>query len=178
MSPPMGKNAHIQIGGDLLIATVDGILSTSGAVTKSRAELELAAVTRNIKPMWRNEVLEKREWPWTMHKWDEFGGVFVTWPGGRPGKQLCAVVNAATGAWCRYTGWDATCFVQWPAECFSARKSVRSWRPIEPAPITACHTRVRWSAAGRCFNLPRRPSHGSRRAQFLRRDPVSLSFRS
>ena len=111
MSPPMGKNAHIQIGGDLLIATVDGILSTSGAVTKSRAELELAAVTRNIKPMWRDEVLEKREWPWTMHKWDEFGGVFITWPGGKPGKQVCAVVNAATGAWCRFTGWDATCFV-------------------------------------------------------------------
>jgi hypothetical protein len=118
MSPPMGKNATLSIGGDLLVACVDGILPTSGAITKSRAELELAAITRQIKPMWRDEVLEKREWAWTMCKWDEYGGIFVTWPGGKPGKQWCAVVNAATGAWARFTGWDATCFAKMRGDMF------------------------------------------------------------
>jgi hypothetical protein len=118
MSPPMGKNAMLQIGGDLLVACVDGILPTSGAVTKDRAELELAAITRNIKPMWRTEVIDKREWPWTMCKWDEYGGIFVTWPGGPAGKQLCAVVNAATGAWARFTGWDAMCFAKMRGDMF------------------------------------------------------------
>jgi len=112
MSPPMGKNATLSIGGDLLVACVDGILPTSGAITKDRAELELAAITRQIKPMWRDEVLAKRNWAWTMCKWDTYGGIFVTWPGGAPGQQRCAVVNAATGAWGRYTGWDATCFIR------------------------------------------------------------------
>ncbi len=112
MSPPMGMNAHILVGGDLMIATVDGILPTSGAITKDKTALELASITRNIKPMWRTEVLEKREWPWTMCKWDEFGGMFVTWPGGAPGRRLCAVVNQGTGAWARFTGWDATCFIK------------------------------------------------------------------
>jgi len=112
MSAPMGMNAHILVGGDLMIATVDGILPTSAAITKGRVELELASITRNIKPMWREEVLLKREWPWTMCKWDEYGGMFVSWPGGAPGKRLCAVVNQATGAWARFTGWDATCFVK------------------------------------------------------------------
>jgi hypothetical protein len=118
MSPPLGMNAHLSIGGDLLIATVDGIMPTSGAITKDRAELELAAITRAIKPMWREEVLAKRAWSWTMCKWDEYGGIFVTWPGGVPGKQLCAVVNAATGAWARFTGWDATCFVRMRGDMF------------------------------------------------------------
>jgi len=118
MSPPMGKNATLSIGGDLLVACVDGILPTSGAITKDRAELELAAVTRAIKSMWRTEVLAKREWAWTMCKWDEYGGIFVTWPGGDPGKRLCAVVNAATGAWARCTGWDATCFAKLRGDMF------------------------------------------------------------
>lgn len=118
MSPPMGKNAHLQIGGDLLVACVDGILPTSGAITKSRAELELAAVTRSIKPMWRLEVLDKREWAWTMCKWDERGIILVTWPGAPPGQQRVAVVNAATGAWARATGWDATCFCKMRGDAF------------------------------------------------------------
>jgi hypothetical protein len=118
MSAPMGMNAHLSVGGDLLIATVDGILPTSGAITKDRAELELAAITRQIKPMWRDEVNAKRSWAWTLEKWDEYGGIFVTWPGGNPGNQYCAVVNAATGAWCRFVGWDATCFVRVRGDMF------------------------------------------------------------
>jgi hypothetical protein len=118
MSPPMGKNATLSIGGDLLVACVDGILPTSGAITKERTELELAAITRSIKPLWREQVLDKRDWAWTMCKWDEFGGIFVTWPGGLPGKQLCGVVNSATGAWARFTGWDATCFAKMSGNMF------------------------------------------------------------
>jgi hypothetical protein len=118
VSPPMGMNAHIGIGGDMLIATVDGIVPLSGAITKDRSELELAAITRNIKPMWRMEVLEKREWAWTMCKWDEYGGLFVTWPGGIPGKRWCGAANLATGAWCRFVGYDATCFIRMRGDMF------------------------------------------------------------
>jgi hypothetical protein len=118
MSAPLGMNAHLSVGGDLLIATVDGILPTSGAITKDRAELELAAITRQIKPMWRDEVNAKRSWSWTLEKWDEYGGIFVTWPGGNPGNQYCAVVNAATGAWARFVGWDATCFARIRGDMF------------------------------------------------------------
>ena len=125
MSPPLGMNAHIAIGGDLLIATVDGILPTSGAISKSRAELELAAITRNIKPMWRDEVLDKREHPWTLKKWDEYGGIFVTLPGGNPGKYRCLVVNSATGAWTRYTGWDAMCWIRQRGDLFFGTQTGR-----------------------------------------------------
>jgi hypothetical protein len=117
-SPPMGMNATIRIGGDLLIATVDGIIPTSGAITKNREELELAAVTRPIKNMWRNEVAAKRTWPWTMLYWHEYGTIFVSWPGTDTEGVRCAVVNAATGAWARFTGWDATCFVNLGLDMF------------------------------------------------------------
>lgn len=118
ISPPMGMNAHLSVGGDLLIATVDGIVPISQAITKTAEQLELAALTRAIKPMWREEVAAKSAWPWTMKKWDEQGGIFVTWPGGAPGKRYCAAANNVTGAWCRCVGWDATCFVRLRADMF------------------------------------------------------------
>ena len=118
MSAPLGMNAHVNIGGDLLIATVEGILPTSGAITKGKAELELAAITRNIRSMWRDEAIDKREYPWTFCKWDEYGGIFVTLPGGLPGQRRCLVTNSSTGAWARFTGWDAMCWIRMGPDMF------------------------------------------------------------
>ena len=53
-----------------------------------------------------------------MAKWDEYGGMFVTSPGGNPGNQYCSVVNVATGAWARFIGWDAMCFGRLRADMF------------------------------------------------------------
>ena len=161
-----------QVGGDLLMATVDGILPVSAAISKGKAELELAAVTRNIKSMWRDEVLDKRDQPWTLCNWDEYGGIFVTLPGGAPGQRRCLGVNSATGAWCRFTGWDATCFMQaCAATCFSARRTASSCRPTAPAMMMACPTWRPWSAAGKCFSRRRKPSPGGRRGRRSRRAP-------
>jgi hypothetical protein len=122
-SPPLGMNATVKVGGDLLIATVDGIIPTTAAITKSAEELELAAITRPIKTLWRDEVNAKRIWAWTIYYWHEYGAFFVTLPGGAPGEQRCLIVNAATGAWARYTGWDATCFVGSGADMFFGTQS-------------------------------------------------------
>jgi hypothetical protein len=107
---PLGKNAHMLIGGDLLIATVDGIVPVSQAINKDAGTLDLALPTRPIRSMWRSEVAAKSDRPWTMKRWDIFGGVFVTWPGGLPGNRYCALMNNATMAWCRLVGYDALCF--------------------------------------------------------------------
>jgi hypothetical protein len=118
ISPPMGMNAHMQVGGDLLIATVAGIIPVSQAITKDVTVLDLAAVTLPIRSMWRDEVLAKRDWAWTMKKWDEYGGIFVTLPGGVVGSQYCLAVNPGTNAWARFTGWDATCFIRLRGDMF------------------------------------------------------------
>jgi hypothetical protein len=110
---PMGMNAHMPLGGDLLIATVDGIVPTSQAISKDSGSLDLAMLTRTIRDMWRREVQAKSNRPWSMKRWDIYGGIFVTWPGGLPGNRYCAAMNNATSAWCRFTGsYDALCFVR------------------------------------------------------------------
>lgn len=111
VAPPLGINAHMKLGGDLLIMTVDGIVPISASINKDTAQLELAALTVTIKRTWRDEVAAKNNVPWTMKKWDEYGGIFVTTPGGLPGNRYCYIANNATGAWARLPGYDAMCFV-------------------------------------------------------------------
>jgi len=117
ISTPLGMNAHFTIGGDLMIMTYDGIVPVSQATQKDAGALELAMITRAIKPMWREEVDDKRDKPWTAKKWDRYGGIFVAMPGGTGARKYCLGVNDATGAWCRFT-WDATCWLLRNQELF------------------------------------------------------------
>jgi hypothetical protein len=118
LSKPMGMNAHIQIGGDLLVLTVEGIVPLSVALTRDASQVELSMLTRTIKPLWRQNVAARSGYPWTIVKWDEYGGLFVTWPGGAPGDRMCAVSNLVTGGWCRFVGYDALCFLRRGADLY------------------------------------------------------------
>jgi hypothetical protein len=107
---PLGMNAHCLLGGDLIILTVDGAVPLSQAITKDSGAMDLALLTKNIKPLWRDEVYRKRDQHWTIKRWDEYGGIFIAAPGGEKDfNKRCLVANNATGAWFTYT-WDATCF--------------------------------------------------------------------
>jgi hypothetical protein len=118
LDKPMGMNAHISLGGDLLIATTDGLQPVSAAITKDAEQLDLAALSRNIRSMWRQEAVEKRDRHWTLKRWDEMGVLLVTWPYGKQNNRLCAAINTGTGAWCRFPGVDATCFIRRLGDCF------------------------------------------------------------
>ncbi len=115
---PLGMNAHAQVGGDVLILTTEGIVPISQAIVKGPGEMELALVSRAIKRMWREEVATKTVFPWTIRRWDEYGGIFVTFPGGTPGNQYCLTMNSATGAFGRSVGLDALCFLRLRADMF------------------------------------------------------------
>jgi hypothetical protein len=113
----MGMNAHTRVGGDIVIATIDGLVPLSQAIQRNRGQLELAMLSRAIKPLWREEVNAKRDKPWTLKKWDEYGGMFVALPGGNPGERFCLVTNNTSNAWCRFS-WPATCFIRLREDMF------------------------------------------------------------
>lgn len=110
ITPPMGENATMSAGGDLLIAVEDGIVPISEAVNKDAAALSLAAVTANIEPEWKKEVALRRTLPWEIMKWPTNGLMVVSLPTDDDAlSPLCYVSNIQTGAWCYVTGWDARC---------------------------------------------------------------------
>lgn len=110
ITPPMGPNGQMQAGGDLLIATEDGIVPISEAVNKDVAALSLSAVTRDIEPAWKTEVIARRTLPWEIMKWPTNNMMVVSQPvpdaGISPG---CLVANMETGAWAKFTDWDTRC---------------------------------------------------------------------
>lgn len=121
LAPPLGKNAVMRAGGDLLIATIEGIVPMSAAMTKDAAALSLAAITRTIEPEWKKEVLARSSLPWDMLKWPNHNMAIVALPteagtAGTGPAPYCFVVNVQTGGWTKYTNWNTRClglFDEW-----------------------------------------------------------------
>lgn len=104
---PLGKNAYMRAGGDLLIATTDGLVPLSAALSKDPAALSLAAVSRNIQPDWRREAVARQSLPWSVQKWDEENLAVIGLPVIDSTTEAYGfIVNTETGAWSRFTGWD------------------------------------------------------------------------
>lgn len=111
---PLSKHAWIRAGGDLLIATEDGVVPLSAVVSKDPAALELSAVSRNIEDLWRAQYNARSSLSWSMLKWNAKAMGIISLPhtnldaslGDPSGQPIALVVNLETGAWCRFTGWD------------------------------------------------------------------------
>lgn len=136
ITSPMGQNATMRAGGDVLVATVSGLVPLSEAVRKDVAALSLAAVSVPIEPDWKVSARTRTSAPWSLIKWPEKNmaivgipesttttavesdwgeavwGSFI-WGGGTAylltDTPYCYVVNLETGAWTVYTGWDVRC---------------------------------------------------------------------
>jgi hypothetical protein len=110
-SIPRGKNAFINVAGDVLILTAEGVIPISQVVSKDPVALDLVSIAKNIAPDWRREALLRGdEWPWQAVKYGPGEMALATWPKheSSPG---CPVVNLKTGAWSKFTAWDALSFV-------------------------------------------------------------------
>jgi hypothetical protein len=109
ISRPLGMKAIMQAGGDLLIATEEGIIALSEAVNKDSAALSLSAVTRAIEPEWRKEAKDRISLPIEILKWPSNSMMVVSLPPVAGLANNCLVCNIQTGAWCRFTNWQTRC---------------------------------------------------------------------
>jgi hypothetical protein len=117
ITPPMGPNATMQAGGDLLIATEDGIVPISEAVRKDSAALSISAVTSTIEPEWKKEVTNRRSVPWEIIKWPTNNMMVVSLPSLTDDQPSpCYASNLKTGAWGNFTGWDVRCIALFAGE--------------------------------------------------------------
>jgi hypothetical protein len=106
---PLGKNAWMRAGGDLVIATDVGLVSIMQAMQTDFAALGAGAVSRNIETAWDTYVSTRSLLPWHVEVWptQQMAIVVPNQPSGEATE--IAVVNVRTGAWCNFTGWDMRC---------------------------------------------------------------------
>lgn len=106
---PLGKNAFFKAGGDVAIATDDGIVSLTQALSQDRAGQ--TPITYPIEEAWRSIVNERAFSGFNFQTalWHKQSMMVVAVPAFSGLSKYCLVVNSKTGAWARYTGWDARC---------------------------------------------------------------------
>lgn len=108
---PLGKNAHFKAGGDFAVVTDDGIVPISAAIQQDRAALKANAVTYPIESLWRDTVAERSgtTLEFDAALWHSETMLVIAVPTFSALPAYVLVSNARTGAWSRYTGWDARC---------------------------------------------------------------------
>jgi hypothetical protein len=104
MPRPLGKDAIVGAGGDLLIATEAGMIPISAAISTDLGAIESKSVSRQISPHWRS-LVSLYSSGWVARKFNRAGYMTVAAPDG----DTCLVANLTTGAWSRFTGWDVRC---------------------------------------------------------------------
>lgn len=107
ITKPLGANATMQAGGDLLIATENGLVPISAAIQRDVAALELAAVSRDITPHWQRQVSITGGRSWEIVKWPQKNRMIISQPGDP--EKTALIANLQTGGWSRVTGWDSQC---------------------------------------------------------------------
>ena len=108
---PLGQNATMQAGGDLLIATDVGLVPISEAIRRDIAALSLGAVSRRIESYWQPQAATKfiDNLPWEVVKWPSEGIAIVTQPRASNSGGTMLVACLQTGAWSKFTGMDERC---------------------------------------------------------------------
>lgn len=106
---PRGARAHIQAGGDLVIATDIGFVPLSQAIQRDVSALSPAAISYNIETAWNDAVAGRSLSGWPCEVWPTKQMVVVALPTPDGLQAQMFAANARTGAWGLYTGWNGTC---------------------------------------------------------------------
>lgn len=107
IAPPLNPRSHFRLGGDLAILTADGIVSLTEISRSDRVAAASRALTRPIGDAWRRAVQGSGH-PLPVALWREKALLLV---GVAPQDSVLTAyaMNAETGAWCKFTGWDLRC---------------------------------------------------------------------
>lgn len=105
---PLGRFAHFRGGGDIAVATSIGLVPLSKAISLDVTALAPASVSYTIQDAWQEAVERRGMDGWKCMLWPERKMAIISPPSplGTYNPMLF-VANAETGAWCRFTNWDA-----------------------------------------------------------------------
>ncbi|AYD02195.1 hypothetical protein [Neorhizobium sp. NCHU2750] len=106
---PLGKNAFIKVGGDVLVATVSGLIPMSQVLQRSAESLSTLSKSRPIEDDWTMAATAVSS-GWALTYWPEQKLIFVSFPDNIVSPDTTFVMNAVTGAWGIIKNWKATCF--------------------------------------------------------------------
>ncbi|RYG88114.1 MAG: hypothetical protein EON59_05415 [Alphaproteobacteria bacterium] len=107
---PLGNRAFLRGGGDLAISTSVGLVPLSKAIQLDVTSLNTATVSYGIADAWSDATELRSLNNWQAELWPEQKMALIAPPATQDAPlPVVFVSNTETGAWARFTGWDAKC---------------------------------------------------------------------
>ncbi len=107
---PVGRRCLIKYGGELLIITEDGLYPMSGALQSSRMNPKTALTDKIQNEMSIAVESYGTNYGWQLELFPPENMLLMNVPVATGNNQEQYVMNTITGAWCKFTGWNANCF--------------------------------------------------------------------
>lgn len=111
LPPPLGTRCITQIGSDLGIITLQGVLPLSQTLQLDTGAVRTAAITGRIQnAMLQAAASYQTNFGWEMRSYPGQGLLFLNVPLQTNTQQVQYVQNFLNGSWTQFTGWNANCF--------------------------------------------------------------------
>ncbi len=110
---PLGYRCLAKFGGDIAVLTQDGLISIGASMNLDRTASQQAALTRNIRKAYADAVRDNQDtFGWQTVGFAAGNMLIVNVPNQSTGLNQQYVMNTLNGAWCRYQGMNALCWVE------------------------------------------------------------------
>lgn len=111
LPPPIGNRCILKVGSDVGVITLQGVLPLSTALPFDPSADRSTAITSRIQnqmSQWANAYSGNFGWQLVSFPLQQL--LILNVPITTNNNQVQAVMNALTGAWCQFNGWNANCF--------------------------------------------------------------------
>lgn len=111
---PLGKNSVRKVGGDLVIITDTGAIPISIALKTDQAAAADKSISHRIRNAWNAAVKRTGDNDgWQIETFPRAQMALVNVPASGSYTVQQFVMNVTTGAWARFTGWEALCWAEY-----------------------------------------------------------------
>lgn len=111
LPPPLGNRCTMDYGSDLALITLQGVIPFSQVMSVSTDAVRGIALTNKIQDaMLQSAAMGQNNFGWELSHFPAQGLFILNVPVSQDSNQIQYAMNALTGAWCRFVGWNANCF--------------------------------------------------------------------
>lgn len=123
---PIGRRCLRKFGGDLLMILVNGVYPLSKALLSAQVDPRAALTNKIEQAMNTAAGSYSGNFGWQIIHYPAADMVLLNVPVAEGSKQQQYAMNAITGAWCKFTGWDGNCIEVFDNELYMGRNGVVS----------------------------------------------------
>lgn len=107
---PIGRRPVCKVASDLVIISADGAFAITKALISDRANANLALTDKIVNLITADVSAYASNFGWQPILYPIGNKLIINVPQVENSVQYQYVMNTITGAWCKFTGWNAACF--------------------------------------------------------------------